>query len=59
MKMKCGLYLYVQDYIDELRKEKLLMKIKDFFHYSNKQCGLLSLEDLETINEIIKKYQER
>ena len=54
-KIKRGLYLCVQDYIDELRKEKLLMKIKDFFHYSNKQCGLLSLEDLETINEIIEK----
>ena len=58
-KIKRGLYLCVQDYVDELKKEKLLKKIRDFFNYSNKQCNLLSLEDLETINEIIKKYQER
>lgn len=59
MKMKCGLYLCVQDYIDELKKEKLLMKVRDFFSCNTSQYMLLSLEELENINEIIKKYQER
>lgn len=54
--MKEGLYLCVQDYIDELTKADLLKKIRDFFSYSSKQCDLLRLEDLETINEIIDKY---
>lgn len=57
--MKEGLYLCVQDYIDELKKEKLLMKIRDFFSCNTSQYMLLSLEELENINEIIKKYQER
>lgn len=55
-RMREGLYLSAQDYFEELRKEKLLRKIKDFFCYSDKQCGLLSLEDLETINSIMDKY---
>lgn len=58
-RMKEGLYLCMQDYIDELRKEDLLKEIIDFFSYINKQCEFLSLDDLKTINEIIKKYQER
>lgn len=57
--MKEGLYLCVQDYIDELKKEDLLKEIIDFFSYINKQCEFLSLDDLKTINEIVKKYQER
>lgn len=56
MKMKCGLYLCVQDYIDELKKEKLLMKVRDFFSCSIGQYRLLSLEELEIINSIIDKY---
>ena len=56
MKMKCGLYLCVQDYIDELKKEKLLMKTRDFFSYSDKRYILMNLEDLESINSIIDKY---
>ena len=56
MRMKCGLYLSEEDYFDELKKEKLLRKIRDFFSYIGKQCDLLSLKDLETINEIIDKY---
>nr|DAR84854.1 MAG TPA: hypothetical protein [Caudoviricetes sp.] len=55
-RMKQGLYLSAQDYFEELKKEKLLKKIRDFFSYSGKQCDLLRLEDLETINEIIDKY---
>jgi len=58
-KMKYGLYLCAQDYLDELTKEDLLKEIIDFFSYINKQCELLSLEELESINEIVKKYQER
>ena len=54
--MKQGLYLCAEDYFDELKKEKLLKKIRDSFNYSNKQCEMLSLKDLETINEIIEKY---
>ena len=57
--MKEGLYLSEKDYFDELTMADLLKKIRDFFSYSGKQCDLLRLEDLETINEIIKKYQER
>ena len=56
MKMKCGLYLCVQDYIDELKKEKLLMKVRDFFSYRDKHYILMNLEDLESINSIIDKY---
>ena len=56
MKMKCGLYLCVQDYVDELKKEKLLMKLRDFFSSSTGQYRLLSLEELENINSIIDKY---
>ena len=56
MKMKSGLYLCVQDYIDELKKEKLLMKVRDFFSCSTGQYRLLSLEELENINSIIDKY---
>jgi hypothetical protein len=51
--MKQGLYLSEQDYFDELKKEKLLKKIRDFFSYSDKRGDLLSLEDLESINSII------
>jgi len=58
-RMKEGLYLCLQDYIDELKKEKLLMKVRDFFSCNTSQYMLLSLEELENINEIIKKYQER
>lgn len=58
-KIKRGLYLCVQDYIDELKKEKLLMKVRDFFSCNTSQYMLLSLEELENINKIIKKYQER
>ena len=63
--VKFGLYLsekdYVykrqeKDYFDELIKVDLLKKIKDFFSYINKQCNLLSLEELENINSIIEKY---
>jgi hypothetical protein len=35
------------------------MKVRDFFSCSTGQYMLLSLEELENINEIIKKYQER
>lgn len=58
-RVKFGLYLHEKDYFDEIAKADLLKKIRDFFNYSDKQCKLLSFEDLETINEIIKKYQER
>lgn len=58
-RVKFGLYLREKDYFDELTKADLLKKIRDFFNYANKQCNLLSLKDLETINEIIKKYQLR
>ena len=51
-----GLYISEKDYFDELKKEKLLKRIRDFFSYSGKQCELLSLEDLESINSIIKQY---
>ena len=55
-RMKQGLYLCVQDYIDELKREKLLMKVRDFFSCSTGQYRLLSLEELENINSIIDKY---
>nr|DAY32335.1 MAG TPA: hypothetical protein [Caudoviricetes sp.] len=55
-RVKFGLYFSEKDYFDELKKEKLLKKIRDSFNYSNKQCEMLSLKDLETINEIIEKY---
>ena len=55
-RMKQGLYLCVQDYIDELKREKLLMKVRDFFSCSTGQYRLLSLEELEIINSIIDKY---
>jgi hypothetical protein len=58
-RVKFGLYLREKDYFDEIAKADLLKKIRDFFSYSGKQCSLLSLEELENINEIIKKYQER
>ena len=54
--VKFGLYLSEKDYFDELIKVDLLKKIKDFFSYINKQCNLLSLEELENINSIIEKY---
>ena len=54
--MKEGLYLSEKDYFDELTMADLLKKIRDFFSYSYKQCELLSLEDLESINRIIDKY---
>jgi len=54
--MKRGLYLSEKDYFDELTMADLLKKIRDFFSYSYKQCELLSLEDLESINRIIDKY---
>ena len=55
-KMKYGLYICAKDYLDELTKEDLLKKIRNFFNYSNKQCEMLSLEELESINSIIDKY---
>lgn len=59
-RMKEGLYLCVQDYIDELKKEDLLKEVRGFFDiYNSREYELISLEDLETINEIIKKYQLR
>lgn len=54
--VKFGLYLSEKDYFDELIKVDLMKKIKDFFSYINKQCNLLSLEELENINSIIEKY---
>ena len=57
-RVKLGLYLSEKDYFDELKKEKLLKKIKYFFSYSYKQCDLLSLEDLESLNSIIDRYQD-
>ena len=54
--MKQGLYLSEKDYFDELTKEDLLKKIRNFFSYSGKQCDLLSLEELESINSIIDSY---
>lgn len=53
-RMKQGLYLSVEDYFNELKKEKLLKRIRDFFSYSGKQCDLLNLEELESINSIIE-----
>ena len=59
-KMKCGLYLCAQDYLGELAKEDLLKEVRVFFDiYNSQEYELISLEDLETINEIIKKYQLR
>ncbi len=59
-KMKYGLYLCAQDYLGELTKEDLLKEVRDFFDiYNSREYELISLEDLETINEIIKKYQLR
>ena len=58
-RMKQGLYLSVEDYFNELKKEKLLKRIRDFFSYSGKQCDLLSLEELESINSIIDSYQNK
>lgn len=58
--MKEGLYLCAQDYLDELAKEDLLKEVRGFFDtYNSREYELISLEDLETINEIIKKYQLR
>ena len=59
-KIKYGLYLCAQDYLGELAKEDLLKEVRGFFDtYNSREYELISLEDLETINEIIKKYQER
>lgn len=58
-RVKFGLYLREKDYFDEITKADLLKEIYDFFSYRSKQHKLLSLKDLETINEIIKKYQLR
>jgi hypothetical protein len=58
-RVKFGLYLREKDYFDEITKADLLKEIYDFFSYHSKQHKLLSLKDLETINEIIKKYQLR
>ena len=55
-KPRFELYLTEKDYFDELIKADLLKKIKDFFSNINKQCNLLSLEELENINSIIEKY---
>lgn len=57
-RMKQGLYLSEKDYFDELTMADLLKKIRDFFSYSGKQCDLLRLEDLESINRIIDRYQK-
>ena len=59
-KMKYGLYLCAQDYLGELTKEDLLKEVRGFFDiYNSREYELINLEDLETINEIIKKYQLR
>lgn len=59
-KIKYGLYLCTQDYLGELTKEDLLKEVRGFFDiYNSREYELISLEDLETINEIIKKYQLR
>ena len=59
-KMKYGLYLCAQDYLGELTKEDLLKEVRGFFDiYNSREYELISLEDLKTINEIIKKYQLR
>lgn len=51
-----ALYASVQDYHDELKKEKTLKMIRDYFSYDYKRFNLLSLEELESINSIIDKY---
>ena len=58
-RMKEGLYLSEKDYFDELTMADLLKKIRDFFSYSGKQCDLFSLEELESINNIIDSYQNK
>nr|DAP18391.1 MAG TPA: hypothetical protein [Caudoviricetes sp.] len=55
-RLDCALYASVQDYLDELKKEKTLKKIRDYFSYDYKRFNLLSLEELESINSIIDKY---
>lgn len=55
--VKFGLYLTEKDYFDELKKAELSKKIKSFFNdYSYKYYLIISLEDLESINNIIDKY---
>lgn len=59
-KMKYELYLCAQDYLGELTKEDLLKEIRDFLDtYNSRAYELTSLDVLEIINEIIKKYQLR
>lgn len=59
-RVKFGLYLHEKDYFDEITKEDLLKEVRGFFDtYNSREYELISLEDLETINEIIKKYQLR
>lgn len=56
-KVRSGLYLRVEDYFTELKKEKFLENIKSFFDdYSDKYYMLMDFEDLESINSIIDKY---
>lgn len=56
-KPRFELYLTEKDYFDELKKAKLSRKIKSFFDdYSYKYYLIISLEDLENINNIIDKY---
>lgn len=56
-KPRFELYLTEKDYFDELKKAKLSRKIKSFFDdYSYKHYLIISLEDLENINNIIDKY---
>lgn len=56
-KVRSGLYLSVEDYFTDLKKEKCLRNIKRFFDdYSDKYYMLMDFEDLENINSIIDKY---
>jgi hypothetical protein len=56
-KVRSGLYLSVEDYFTELKKEKFLENIKSFFNdYSDKYYMLMDFEDLESINNIVKQY---
>ena len=56
-KVRSGLYLSVEDYFTELKKEQFLENIKSFFNdYSDKYYMLMDFEDLESINNIVKQY---
>ena len=56
-RVKFGLYITEKDYFDELKRTELSRKINSFFNdYSYKHYLIISLEDLESINNIINKY---